>query len=416
MRCVYHASPVLETLAPRGRHGTLILALLWLAAVLAIGITIERGLVGENRHLDAKPLALAGHAWTRGLSPYVPEVFSSLWQEAFGAPRPEAFVFAYPPIAAAILAPLGVAGVDRGVALLDWLNLLSLGVALFLCARLGAPGKSWRDPVFPLALCLACSVGALSATLLLGQSSLWILCAIVWLWIADENPRPRASTVLAVAVAAMKPSLSLPVLCFLAVRRPLTVAWAFAVSLVVCVAVAAWTDGIAVLAEWLRSLSSYSAIPANAPIELASAQQLVARGLPQLSLWWLTAAGALAGAWLGWSSRRAGAFVEDHWLAVIALALAVAAAHPYDMVLAAPLAALVFRVVARDRLLYAIAVLAIARPAIYAKLGSTIAQVDPTPAVLLVSGIAVALLAAGILFRIARDRQLLAQRTETAES
>jgi len=387
-------------------------AAIWSLAAAAVAWTVWRGFIGANRRLDARPLVLAGWAWLHGQSPYSAETYSRLWEQLFHSPRPDAFVFAYPPSSALVLVPLALPGIDGGLLLLDLLNLVSLSVGLILCARLGGgpPPVDWRGPRCAAALALAAACGSLSAALLIGQSSLWALVAVLCLWPSAGAPRLPIVEALAVAVAAMKPSLTLPLLCFFALLRPWLVAGAAGFSLAICAAVAAATGGPGVFGEWVRAVAAYSATPANAPLELASAAQLVGRFAPGLAAWPLAMAGGLAGALVGWDARRTAsdASTDEHWVAAIALAAACSPAHGYDLVLAAPLAALLPRIRPAAWPWYALGVLAVARPAPLAHFVHAVSGAEATSLERLVSAIGTAILATGAVACVALRRPLLA--------
>ncbi len=383
----------------------------WAVAGSAVALTVWRGFNGASRRLDARPLILAGYAWVLGESPYANETYSRLWQQVFHSPRPESFVFAYPPSAALILAPLALRGVDVGLVLLDLLNLVSLSLALFLCARLGGESAAApsRGPRRAVALALTCACGSLSGTLLLGQTSLWVLSAVLWLWLCTDTSRLRIAEVFAVSVAAMKPSLTLPLLCFLAVLHPRLVAAAAAFSIAVCAVVAASTGGPAVFAEWLQAVVAYSAASANAPVELASAQRLFDGLAPGIPAWPLAALGGLGGGLIGWDARRRScARADGHWIAAVALAAACSPAHAYDLVLGAPLAALLPRIRPVAWAWYGLGVLAVARPAPLAGLAASLAGADATALEGLISAIGTVLLAAGAGAHLMLRRPLLA--------
>jgi hypothetical protein len=377
----------------------LLTAALWVVAACTVAWCVARGASGADRRLDARALVLAGQAWLQRESPYDAEAYSRLWEQELQSPRPDAFVFAYPPSTALVLAPLALPGVAAGLGLLDALNLIALAFALVLCARLGgdpAP-REWRGAARAAALALAASCGAISGTLLIGQTSLWALAALLWLWRSSAADELRTSTVLAIAVVAMKPSLTLPLLCFLAVLRPWTVAWAAALSLAVCAIVAAATSDAALPIEWLRAVAAYAATPANAPAELASAQHLMARLGPAVPGWPLVLAGALAAAAVGWSARgmRERDALDEHWIAAVALSLACSPAHGYDLVLAAPLAALLLRVRPGAWPWYGLGVLAVARPSALGRAAAVLGGGDPLELERWASALGVALLAIG---------------------
>ena len=400
------------------RQRALLGVALWALAACVIAWTVWRGFEGANRRLDARPLILGGHAWLLGESPYLPETYSRLWEQAFRVPRPDAFVFAYPPSAALLLVPLAFPGVQVGLLLLDLLNLVSLALSLLLCARLGAdPADAhWRGPRPAVAVALAAACGSLSGTLLVGQTSLWALVAILWVWRAAGGSALWAVNAFAVSVAAMKPSLTLPLLCFVAVLRPRLVGVAAALSVMVCIAVAMATDGGAIVREWLSAIAGYAATSANAPLELASAQNLLARLAPQLPAWPLAILGGLAGAFVGWDARRAtdAASLDEHWVAAVALAAACSPAHGYDLVLAAPLAALLPRIRPAAWPWYGLGVLAVGRPELFARVASALSGGDVASLERLTSAIGTVLLAAGASAHVALRRQLLRPFRETA--
>jgi hypothetical protein len=393
------------------RQRALLTAALWVLAACAVAWCVARGLAGPDRRLDARPLVLAGCAWLDRESPYEPEVYSRLWQQELHAPRPEAFVFAYPPSTALVLAPLALPGLPAGLVLLDGLNLVALAIALWLCARLGgdAASREWRGAARAAALALAASTGALSGTLLIGQTSLWALAALLWLWRVGAADELRVSSVLAIAVVAMKPSLTLPLLGFLAMQRPWAVAWAAALSLAICAVVAAVTSGVALPAEWLRALAAYAAAPVNGPALLASAQHLFVRMAPDLPAWPLVLLGAAAALPVGWIARglRDRDALDEHWATAVALSLACSPAHGYDLVLAAPLAALLLRVRPAAWPWYAFGVIAVARPAALGRAAAALGGGDASELERMVSALGAAVLAAGTGIQMLRGTPLL---------
>jgi len=379
-------------------------ALLW---------TISRGFVGTTRRLDARAIVLGGNCWAHGLSPYVPDEYSRAWQTAYHSPRPDEFVFAYPPTLAILVVPLNSFGLDIGLDLFDALNVTALGAVLFACLWLmrDVHAGPWHQPRFALSVGLAAAVGALSGTLLVGQTGLLPLAAILGLWILPRE-RWRALRVACVVIATMKPSLTLIVLCFLAVTDPVLIALSAVTVCVLCVPVAMVSGGFSMPGDWLRALRSYAATPANAPQELASGQYLFARLWPAGLAAILTAVGALGGVLLGIRDRvgrkqdAVPAANVESLLSLLALSAACLPLHSYDMILIAPLAAVVPFVRIRS-LWFPAGVLLVARPAVVARLLEAAGIRFENPDAMIMSG-GTALLAIGMLACIASGRRLLA--------
>jgi len=145
------------------------------------------------------------------------------------------------------------------------------------------------------------------------------------------------------------------------------------------------------------------------PVELASAQNLVARLAPALPSFVLGALGGALGALVGWDARRreSAGLGDEHWIAALALALACSPAHGYDLVLAAPLAALLPRVRRSAWPWYGLGLLAVARPAVLARVAG-LAGLGAPQLEGLVSALGTAALALGAGAHLALRRPLLA--------
>ena len=373
-----------------------------------IGWALSRGFSDHNRRLDSRTLIVAGECWTSGRSPYVHEAFATTWRETYGSEPLSAFVFAYPPTLALVAISISLAGVEGGLALFDALNVLALFASFACCIGLM---RRWnpnplRDPRAALGLLFAAAVGAISSTLVLGQTGLLALLALLG---AFTLPKERfgALRVACVVLATIKPTLTLPALCFLLVTETALIALAAAVALALCTPVLLASGGPEVLGQWLDALRAYGAVQSNSPLHLGSAHHLLFRFLPAVPTAVLTVAAVVAALLIGARARaaRSQSSVSD-LLPLLAISAACLPLHDYDMVCMVPLAAMI-PFARRASAWLPLGVLMVARPAPLARafdaVGLHIAYPD---AFVMASGTAV--LALGFGFLLLTQRGLFA--------
>lgn len=352
------------------RIGPWLERLLWGALVLIVGYALLRGLSGENRWLDARPVYLGGYCWAHGLSPYVSATYSAAWADVYDVARPDVMVFAYPPSIAVLLVPLGLLPVQVALWAMDGLNVMLLGVCFASLHRLLRPyATRERDPRVPLALLAAASVGAVSATMVLGQTGFWVLAAILVLWNLPLG-RPQWSATLLLALCSFKPTVGLPFLMYFLVLRPVDLVRAGVITLPVVLGVAWISGGMSVLGEWLAAMSEYSAVGPNLPSALASGHRVIDALAPWFPRALLLLVPAGAGLSLGLRERTSQRDTPslESLLVLCAFVVGFAPIHDYDLVVALPLAA-ALPFVPRTWLWWSLPAVAIlARPNIPAKI------------------------------------------------
>jgi Glycosyltransferase family 87 len=315
----------------------------WVIAALTVSVVVYRGLVPPG-HVDSKPLVLAGLCWLQGLSPYRLDQYDAVWREALREQRPPPFVFAYPPTAALLVIPLAAFGLQAGELMLDVLNLVALVVVLVACITLMSRqlGQSPADTRIALATLLGTAlIGAISHTLVLGQTGLVILAATAALWVLPKTSCWRGTRVFCVVLLTMKPTLTLPVLSFLLVVDTRTVLLASAAAvLVTLVPTALSGSGAGIVVEWMRSLNDYGSTEANQPAALVGLNHLLSRMGYALPYGVLSACGSLGGLLIGLrsSKRNSSVMTLDDLVACLVLTLAFERLHGYDTVLGTPIA------------------------------------------------------------------------------
>jgi hypothetical protein len=317
--------------------------IVWAIAALAMSVVVYRGLVPPG-HVDTKPIVLAGRCWLQGLSPYRLDQYDAVWREALREQRPTPFVFAYPPTAALLVIPLAAFGLQAGEFMLDALNLAALVAVLIACIKLTSRqlGQSPADIRIALATLLGTAlIGAISHTLVLGQTGLVLLGAMASLWVLPKTSGWRGIRVFCVVLLTMKPTLTLPVLSFLLVVDTRTVLLASAAAVLVMLVPATLSgSGAGIVVEWMRSLHDYGSSGANQPAALIGLNHLLSRTGHALPGGVLSGCGALGGVLIGLRARKRHSPVVtlDDLVACIVLTLAFEPLHGYDAVLGIPIA------------------------------------------------------------------------------
>jgi hypothetical protein len=233
-----------------------------LAASIAILLALGVWGVGHGgtTHLDTPILYLAGKYWLAGGSAYLQDVVprvSGAIGETF-----ERYTFAYPPQASAIFALLAVGSVETGNAIMTGLNLLSLAALSYVGVRLAGPDDSeLRRWIVP-----ALVVGNLSTVFAvwMGQTTLIVTAALGGAWYCARRGRPVLAGVL-LAIATVKPPLSLFVVLWFVLERAWKVLAAMTAAILVLAAPAMYGSGpIDAFLEWLGSLGKYGGEAHNA--------------------------------------------------------------------------------------------------------------------------------------------------------
>jgi hypothetical protein len=304
-------------------------------------------------------------------------------------------LFAYPPPILAILGPLAAAG-TTGLAILDALNALALGLLLFAVWRnsegLGAsPLQRW------LAVLLASLVGGISGSLLLGQVGLWSIAPLAWMMPTRNPPLPLGWRVLCIAAAALKPTIALPFIAYWLITDTAALFIAGAVSLAVSVAIAAMTSGTAMVGEWLTSLRMYSLEGANLPDQLVSLHYVLARVLPETIVKALPALAALGGLAVGLQALRRGA-LPWQFVILTGLVLCFMPLHPYDLAIVAIPAGLAPLLGWKHLAWYAPALVLLMRPSAVARAAQLASSISVEPNLLASLGAVMMMLGATTVF------------------
>lgn len=289
------------------RASRTMLATMALLAVLAHGVWAAWGRDGEQ-HLDARVLYVAGQLWRAGVSPYDAEAFATRWRSTFAEPYPETFVFAYPPTLTVIAVPMALLPWPAGGRLLAAMSAFALlGCLVLIALSLRAALReraSWSR--IALGLALAATIGAIPATLQIGQTGLLaLLGALACLTTARSGP--TALFAAGALLASAKPQVSLiAVATALAQARARRVAWAVASVVLVGGASLAAASRAGALGEAFRAVLRYSHASPNRAQALAGLQPLLQRAGIEIAALPVALAGiALAAVLVTGAVRRA---------------------------------------------------------------------------------------------------------------
>lgn len=379
-----------------------------LLALLAEGLWAAWGRDARH-HIDARVLYVAGQCWLAGGSPYEAEAFATTWRSTFSEVHPRTFVFAYPPTVAVISVPMALLPWPAGGRLLAALNASALiGCLLLIALSLRAALReraSWSR--IALGLALASTIGAIPATLQIGQTGLLaLLGALACLTTARAGP--TALFAAGALLASIKPQVSLIAVAIALVQaRARRVAWAVASVVLVGGASLAAAGGAEALEEAFRAVLRYSHASSNRAQALAGLQPLLQRTGIEIATLPVALAGiVLAAVLVAGAAHRAGPRAAAPGavapLLPCALAFALSALflplHEYDLVLLMlPLAALV-AMPAPAALGIAPGLLLAARPQPVARL---LAQSEVTP---LLEGVGLLWATAGLVWLTWRRR------------
>jgi hypothetical protein len=306
------------------------LLLLSLAYLVAAGVIASWSPALDG--LDLSVCYVAGATAVRGASPYqrhqLVETRRALQPSvAAKAPLP----FGYPPAAVPACALLSRLPWEAANALWKALNLAFLAGCVLLTRRL-IPGPSLAPDVRYLTWAVVFAFSPTVSVLLVGQSSLFVLCAALLAVALSEQRRSWAAGT-CLACSLIKPHLILPLVVFLLAGRK------YGVVLVAAGATAILTLaglylGNDSLDGFLKALRVYSSWNSPTNPRLVGIQNLASGvfGLPALA--GQAAALALGLVLLGFALTREG--IEHALPAILVVSVLAFGAHSYDLVFLIP--------------------------------------------------------------------------------
>lgn len=316
--------------------------------VLAVGVMLGRGIegVGASNYLfqDFDYFYGAGKTWLAGESPYNFEVWPKHLADNGLTGQKDPF-FAYPPTFAPLAMAFAWMDAEAARLTMALVNCLALALMVWLTVRMVThPFKRHpaSDMVFTPYLLAAFVIGSFSTTIAfwICQTSFVVGAALIGGWYLAQRGWPIMGGVL-LAVAAVKPQFAaLPMLWMLLERRWKVIA-TFTVTSLALAAYPMWLEGpIEPFMGFLHNIDAYDTDPVN---QLGDRHLL---GLPSL----IVAMGgpavkppfalAIAGLLLVLVWRRRRYLGKDDELAIlVGMTVTLVAAHPWDLVIAAPIAA-----------------------------------------------------------------------------
>lgn len=319
------------------RAGFLLCACIVLVVKGIIGVGLSQSMASN---VDTKYLYVAGLSWLEGLNAYDPEVASRLGADvSLGG-------FFYPPQIAPLCLLLAAFPWAKAKVVMTLLNVFSAGVLAFFCVLLvkrpevkvlKVPGYSpwWFIPAIVISNPLTINV------LWLGQTTLIAAAALVSGWYYAYRDRWVLSGIL-IAIASIKPQLSLLVILWLLLeRRWRLLAVAAATTLIFSLVPMAISGPIEVFFNWFASLGQHKNIFSNvlgSGAVFSIQDILYASGIkvPQLFPLGIVLTGLL---W--WYRSRL--IIDDVVGILVAISLLFGLAHHYDLVALAPLLAAFWR-------------------------------------------------------------------------
>jgi hypothetical protein len=314
----------------------------------ACAVLVVKGLIGVGvsqsmgTNFDTKYLYVAGLSWLEGLNAYDPEVALRLGAD-LGLGN---FGFFYPPQIAPLCLLLAAFPWAKAKVVITLLNVFSAGVLAFFCVllvkrpkvkMLKVPGSSpwWFIPAIIISNPITINV------IWLGQTTLIAAAALVSGWYYAYRDRWVLSGIL-IAIASIKPQLSLLVILWLLLeRRWQLLAVAAVTTLIFSLVPMAISGPIDVFLHWFASLGEHKNVFSNVLGSEAvfSIQNLLyAAGIkvPQLFPLAIVLTGLL---W--WYRSRL--IIDDVIGILVAISLLFGLAHHYDLVVLAPLLAAFWR-------------------------------------------------------------------------
>ncbi len=201
------------------KTNTLKIALLTFAGFLIAGIFLMTYLQGALRGttmtlgVDLYPRWVGAQAALEGQSPYTFETRQRIWQAVYGKPdlpSGNPFGFYYPPSIVTLLSPFILAGLTLENAAVLWCAFLwALWAALFLAWAVTLPISSKAClPLLTLTLLSGIAFRPAYSNYLLGQYSLFSLGMFALAWLALKNKRHTTAGIFG-ALALIKFSLTL---------------------------------------------------------------------------------------------------------------------------------------------------------------------------------------------------------------
>ena len=312
----------------------------------ACAVLVVKGIIGVGlsqsmaSNVDTKYLYVAGLSWLEGLNAYDPEVASRLGADvSLGG-------FFYPPQIAPLCLLLAAFPWAKAKVVMTLLNVFSAGVLAFFCVLLvkrpevkvlKVPGYStwWFIPAIVISNPLTINV------LWLGQTTLIAAAALVSGWYYAYRDRWVLSGIL-IAIASIKPQLSLLVILWLLLeRRWQLLAVAAVTTLIFSLVPMAISGPIEVFFHWFASLGQHKNIFSNvlgSGAVFSIQDILYASGIKVPQLFPL---GVVLTGLLWWYRSRL--IIDDVIGILLAISLLFGLAHHYDLVALAPLVAAFWR-------------------------------------------------------------------------
>jgi hypothetical protein len=151
-----------------------------------------------------------------------------------------------------------------------------------------------------------------------------------------EQPLRFGWRVLCICFAALKPTLTFPLLAYWLLTDTLAILTAGGLSLLIAAAVAAATSGLALPYEWLASLESYAGEAQNLPDRLVSLHNLLLTFWQGAPVKLLPAIAFVGGLLVGIAARRRSDTTQ--YLILLGLVISLMPLHLYDLAIVAVLA------------------------------------------------------------------------------
>ncbi len=316
--------------------------------VLAVCLMLGRGIegVGATNYLfqDFDYFYGAGKAWLAGQSPYDFEAWPDFLADNGLTGQSDPF-FAYPPTFAPIAMAYAWMDAEAARLTMAMVNCLALALMVWLTVRMVThPFKRYpaSDMVFTPYLLAAFVIGSFSTTIAfwICQTSFLVAAALIGGWYLAHRGWPLIGGVL-LAVAAVKPQYAFLPMLWVLLERKWKVLAAFTVASLALAAYPMWLEGpIEPFLGFLHNVGAYDSDPANQLGDrhlLGLPSLIVAMGGPTVPP---PAALLIASLVLVLIWRRRSWLGQDDVLGVIVgLTLTLVAVHLWDLVLAAPIAA-----------------------------------------------------------------------------
>lgn len=305
------------------RAASLVVLMLAVLSLLAIGVggLMKSAPPGD----DFQVFYRAGRLFWSGIDP---------WLAMMGSPQP----FSYPPHALSFLLLYNALSPSTAFVVHSAVNLGSI-VAICYCANRWFLGiTSWRTLTFAQAAALALIIGNpyTATSVYQGQTTLPVTAALMMSWLCLSQGRRTAAGLL-LAVATIKPQLSLLYVLWLIMSAELAVVVIGGVAALVLIVPASLVLGPwATFHSWWLSLSSYGQVPINmpgSPYVVGLESFLVAHGVDP-GAWPIAALGLLLTVAAFRLRQRLDAFMTLQFLLVVTCTCLFV--HDYDYVVIIP--------------------------------------------------------------------------------